>query len=115
MHNPIIKIGETYESISNSRVQELIRIAIQSKSGSTRNVTTKKEILKTLFLVRERLSDKNPVKHILASYWYRDGPYSEMIENHLKMLVDDQKVSKSKTNKWETYKLAPRYTSRPIL
>ena len=115
MYNPIMKIGETYDTDHNLRVQELIRIAIQSKSYSTRNVTTKKEILKTLFLVRERLSDTNPVKYILAFYWYRDGPYSEIIEDNLRILVDDQKISKSETDKWETYRLAPKYTSIPIL
>ena len=110
-----MRINKTYEVDRNLNVQELIRIAMQSSSSNTRNVVTKKTILKTLFLARERLSDENPVKYGLAFYWYRDGPYSEIIENNLKMLVDEQKVIRSKTNKWETYKLAPEHASRPIV
>ena len=110
-----MRIDKTYEADRNLDVQELIRVTMQSSSSSTRNVATKKKILKTLFLAREHMSDKNPVKHGLAFYWYKDGPYSEIIENNLKMLVDDRKVSRSKTDKWETYKLAPEHASRVIV
>lgn len=110
-----MRIQKDYEVDRNLNVQELIRVAMQGLSSNTRNVTTKKEILKTLFLTRERLSDENPVKRGLAFYWYKDGPYSEIIVNNLKMLVDDRKVNKSKTDRWETYKLVPEHALRPIV
>lgn len=110
-----MKTKKIHDTDCNLNIQELIRVAMQSKPGSTRNVTDKMNILKTLFLTREHMSDKNPIKHNLAFYWYKDGPYSEIVVNNLEMLVDAQKVIKSKTDTWEMYKLVPEYALRPIV
>lgn len=109
-----MRLEKAYGTDPDPNVQELIRVAMQSRSTDTRNVITKKAILKTLFLTRVRLPDKNPVKRSLAFYWYKDGPYSEIVENNLKMLVSDRRVDRSKTAAWETYKLVPEHASRPI-
>ena len=88
-----MKIEKAHDVGRNLNVQELICVSMQRQPGSTRSTTTKREILKTLFLAMERLPDKNPAKHSLAFYWYKDGPYSEVIESNLQMLVADRKVT----------------------
>ena len=110
-----MKIEKSHNAGRSLSVQELICVSMQRRPGSTRNATTKREILKTLFLAMERLPDKNPAKRSLAFDWYKDGPYSELIESNLQMLVADRRVTKSKTDNWETYRLIPEHALRPIV
>lgn len=107
-------MGQFLVREANPAVQETIRVAIQRLSKGGKRSVTKKHILKVLFLARERLSDNNHVKQDLAYYWYRDGPYSEVIYANLDHMVANGLVMKRKTDKSETYQLAPGQALRPV-
>lgn len=76
---------------------------------------TKKQILKVLLKTKKLLPDANPVKGYLAYYWYVDGPYSEVIYNNIDKLVSMGVVNRHKTDKYETYKLAPARSFVPLI
>ena len=76
-----------------------------SKNGKHR--ITKRHILKVLFLARERLPDGSNIKRDLAYYWYMEGPYSEVVDANLTLMVADGLVRVYKTNKSQTYQLMP--------
>ncbi len=99
---------------ANPIVQETIRVAIQRLSRSGRAGVTKKHILKVLFLARENLPDNNHIKHNLAYYWYKEGPYSEVVYANLDQMIDSGLVKVHKTDKSETYKLVSELTMRPV-
>ena len=106
-------VEKTYRTECDRNIQEIIRVTMSH--NVTRNIITKKEILKIIFSAKEMLTEQNPYKQSLAFYWYRDGPYSEVIEDNLQMLVDEKKIIRSKTNQRETYRLAPEHNERPIV
>lgn len=106
--------GKRWAQMSNPTVQEAIRVAIQRLSKNNRSGVTKKHILKVLFLARERLPDGNPVKQDLAYYWYKEGPYSEVVYANLNYMVADGLVKARKTNKSETYSLVPEHALQPV-
>ena len=95
-------------------IQEMIRTSMQRISRDKRRIT-KKHLLKILFLARERLHDGNPIRRLLAYYWYLEGPYSEVIDNNLTLLVRSGRIKKYKTDKSETYKLVSKYALRPMV
>ena len=113
-NNDVMKVEKTYMSNSNQNVQEMIRVAMQCRSKTVQNIT-KKDILKILFLAREHMSEKNSIRHDLAFYWYLNGPYSDTIEDNLKILVDEKKIIRSKTSQSEAYRIVPEHASRPIV
>lgn len=47
---------------------------------------------KILFQTRENLSDNNPLKNKLAYYRYRYGPFSEVVDDNITLLVNDNKI-----------------------
>ena len=103
------------DQYGNPAIQEAIRIAMQrlSKNGKIR--VTKKHMLKVLFLAKERLPDDNRIKHDLAYYWYKEGPYSEAVYANLEQMVKNDIVSVHKTHNSETYRLVPEQALRPIV
>ena len=66
-------------------VQECIRVVI-NKTGK-RSVSNTM-VQKLLFVIRGKLSDSNELKSKLAYYWYQHGPYSDIINKNMQMLVD---------------------------
>lgn len=103
--------GSQYD---NPTVQETIRIAMQRLSKSGRAGVTKKHILKVLFLARENLPVDNRIRDDLAYYWYKEGPYSEVIYANLDRMQKDGLVKASATGRSETYRLDPDRALRPI-
>lgn len=108
-------MGRSWARKTNPAVQEAIRVAIQRLSKDGTRGVTKKHILKVLFLARERMPDDSDVKLDLAYYWYRDGPYSEVVDANLDHMVTDGLVKVHKTNKSQTYRLIPRLGMRPVV
>ena len=92
----------------------MIRTTISRLSKRPRGNTTKKHISKILYLARDGLPDKNPVKNILVYYWYLEGPYSEKIYANLDQMVSNGSVIANKTDKYETYNLVPKYELKPM-
>lgn len=112
---------ETLDSImqgndqeGNLAVQEAIRIVMQRLSRNGKVNVTKKHMLKVLFLAKERLPEDNRIKHDLAYYWYREGPYSEVVYANLDHMMKNGVVRVHKTQKSETYHLIPERALRPI-
>ncbi|MBI1658078.1 MAG: hypothetical protein IS632_04805 [Thaumarchaeota archaeon] len=98
----------------NQTVQEAIRVAMQRLSKDGKRRVTKKHILKVLFLARERLPDGNSVKQELAYYWYKEGPYSEIVDANIDHMMDAGLVSFHKTDTSQTYKLKPSRALKPV-
>ena len=90
-------MGKIEGFVNDAVVQEMIRIAIQ-RMTKQKSYVTKKKILKVLFQTKERLADDNPVKRYLAYYWYRDGPYSEIVDDGIMQLVQKDIVRRLKTS-----------------
>lgn len=108
-------MAHTHETDGEAIIQEMVRAAMSRLSNKrSRTSVTKKEILKVLFKTKERLPDDNPVKGHLAYYWYRDGPYSERVYACLDGLVRSGVVIPSKTDQYETYRLAPKHAGKPL-
>lgn len=99
---------------SNPSVQEAIRVAIQRLSKDDKGAT-KKHILKVLFLAKESLPDDNHVKGDLAYYWYREGPYSQVVYVSLDQMVRDGLVMPHATAGSKTYHLVPGRARQPIV
>ena len=108
-------VVHTHDTDGEAIVREMVRAAM-SRLSSKRNraSVTKKEILKVLFKTKTRLPDGNPVKSHLAYYWYRDGPYSERVYACLDGLTRSGVVIQSRTNQYETYRLAPNHAGKPL-
>ncbi len=62
-----------------------------------------KKILKILFQVKEQLPDNNPLKKHLAYYWYRDGPYSDVIASNIDVLKKEDKITEHVKSNKKTY------------
>lgn len=107
-------MGRAWARKANPAVQETIRVTIHRLSKNDRAGATKKYILKVLFLARENLPDDNRVRHDLAYYWYKEGPYSEVVYANLDQMIGDGLVKASKTGKSETYRLASERALRPV-
>lgn len=107
-------MGKGWARVSNPTVQEAIRVTMQRLPKGGRSGVTKKHILKVLFLAKERLPDGNRVKRDLAYYWYREGPYSEVVYANLDHMVADGLVEARKIGKSETYRLVPERALRPV-
>lgn len=97
---------------SNPVVQEAIRVAMQQLSKHGKVNVTKKHILKVLFLAKARLSDDNRVKRDLAYYWYREGPYSEVVYANFDRMISSGLVLKLHAT--NAYRLAPERAMKPI-
>jgi len=96
-------------------IQEMIRTSMQGLSEKSRGAgISKMKVLKILFRAKKSMPDDNPIKRQLAYYWYVDGPYSEVVVNNLNLLVDKGVVIRSKTDAYETYKLAAKYALMPL-
>ena len=96
-------------------IQELIRIAIQRLSKQQNYpYVSKKKILKTLFQTKERLSNENPIKSCLAYYWYKEGPYSEIIYVNIDHLVSDGKIKIDRQGDRTTCRFDPNRALNPI-
>lgn len=93
----------------------MIRITMQSLATPHHPNVTKKEILKVLFQVRDRLSYENIIKNYLVYYWYKEGPYSEVIYSGIEQLVQDGIVKKYMTDSSEVYRLEPKYALIPLV
>ena len=97
-------------------VQEMIRIAMQRISKAQDHpYVSKKKILKVLYRAKECMSDDNPVKNHLVYYWYKDGPYSEMIYANIDQLVSGGRITAHRRDASETYKLVPEYELQPLM
>lgn len=103
------------DQYNNPTVQEVIRIAMQRLPRNGKANVTKKHILKVLFLAKEHLTDDNHIKHDLAYYWYKEGPYSDVVYANLDQMMKDGVVRVRKTHKSETYHLLPEQALRPIV
>ena len=71
------------------------------RARNRRNLSTK-AVLKILFQAKDRLPDGNPIKDALPFYWYRDGPYSNVIHDAIKSLQDDGMLLNSRAP-YKTY------------
>lgn len=98
--------------MSNPAIQETIRITMQRLSKNGKAGITKKHILKVLFLIKEHLPDYNHIKEGLAYYWYKDGPYSEVVCANLDHMVTDGLL---KMHRSETYRFVPERAMQPIV
>ena len=111
------KTGNLYETIdstvdvrqsrareSSPVVQEAIRTVMQRLSMNGKVDVTKRHVSIALFLAKERLPDDNRVKHDLAYYWYREGPYSEVVHANLDHMAANGLVHKVPS--MDAYRLA---------
>ena len=110
----VADMGNEWARKRNPLVQEAIRVAVQRLPKRGRSGVTKKHILKVLFLARERLPDDNRVKRDLAYYWYKEGPYSEVVYANIDHMVSDGLVKPHRTNTSVTYLLTPERELRPV-
>ena len=109
----VTDMGQVVSRKIDPTIQETIRVTMQRLSNDGKRAVTKKHILKVIYLARKRLPKDSNIRQELAYYWYREGPYSEVVEANLVQMVKDGLVSK--TSKWETYRLAPERTLQPVV
>lgn len=86
------KIEDTYQ-IDNKLVQAVIaQIFIIGKNIKGFNGLPRLHIHKFLFKLEKELSESNPIKDHLPFYWYRYGPFSEVVDANIgNILVGRQK------------------------
>ena len=106
----LVDLGHSYDAT----IQEMICAAMQglSKKWPMEGGISKKKILKVLFNARAQMSADNPVRQKLAYYWYRDGPFSEIVYANIDRLSESGIITKS-TN-YETYTLVARHAMAPL-
>ena len=95
-------------------IQDLIRTTMQRLSAkSGRTYISKKKILKILYLAKGKMSEGNPVKELLAYYWYLERPYSEVVYAGIDQLVSDNRVIRMRGQQ-ETYQFDPSIILVPL-
>lgn len=87
-------------------ILELVRTVFIEFEKTAKSNLSKKQILKTLYLVKMDLPDENPLKEKLAYYWYLQGPTSNVIYSVIEHMKDSDMVRRSGYKNSEMYKLA---------
>ena len=106
-------VSSTYAP--DDAIQEMIRITVQRLSAKQRQPNiAKKKILKVLFKVKQQLPYGNYIKGRLAYYWYKDGPYSEIVDAGISQLVLDGNLKKT-TVRGTTYELDAQKGLAPMI
>ena len=86
-------------------VQEMIRATMyRLATKRQRPQSTKMEVLKVLYDAKNRLPVTNPYRDMLPYYWYRDGPFSDVVYNGLDDLTRSGLVKRN-PGRYETYSL----------
>ena len=89
-------------NIETIKIKELIRlIFVYSKRPSI----PKKLIQKILWLIKQEIPDDNPIKHQLGFYWYKEGPYSEVISDVVLDMKECEHVQARPDTNFELYRL----------
>lgn len=83
-------------------------------SARKRRNLSKKAVLKILFQAKKRLPDDNPIKDALPFYWYKAGPYSDVIYAAIGSLQDDGMLLESRT-KYKTYCFSSAKANFPLV
>lgn len=73
-------------------IRELIRVIFDQLAHNEKPSVHKFWVLKILYLVKKQLPQSNPIKDDLAFYWYKYGPFSDVIVN---ILDKDEHINKN--------------------
>jgi len=83
-------------------VKKIVSDVIQLKGG--KYGLTKKAIHKLCFVLKNKLSAKNILKNYLPFYWYKYGPFSEVIQIALNEAIDEGMIEKIDIDGVEVFK-----------
>jgi len=108
---------ENMNNIDFEKVKDIVAIIIKQKGyymGKDYGLT-KKAIHKLGFAVRNRLSDKNPLKGYLPFYWYKFGPFSEVIEEGLRIGIREGIIEEEKIEDMTIFKVSESFDEKKLL
>jgi len=87
-------------------IKELIRLVFSTFNNlKNQSKLPKKTIQKILYRVKQQLPDDNPIKEQLAFYWFQAGPYSEIIDEGIRQMKNENHLIRI-DNEFELYQLS---------
>ena len=95
-------------------IRDLVRVVFSKMSARKRRNLSKKAVLKILFQARKRLPDSNPIKDALPFYWFKAGPYSDVIYAAIESLQNDGMLLESRTG-YKTYRFDSAKANVPLV
>lgn len=94
-------------------IKELIRLVFYNFSKRGRIKISKKQILKILYQVKMELPQNNIIKNKLAYYWYKHGPFSQVVYDNFENMKNNQ-IQRIDEPQLEIYKYSEEHLRKQL-
>ena len=92
-------------------VRNLIITAFQAHADAGRNLVSRKQVLKALYMAKMDLPPDNPAVAALPYYWYLNGPFSETVYAELSSMISDGSIYRAPDTRFRMFTLGDDITT----
>lgn len=86
-------------------VRDLVITAFQAHADAGRNLVSRKQILKALYMAKMDLPPGNPAAAALPYYWYLNGPFSDTVYAELTSMINDGTIYRAPDTRFQMFTL----------
>ena len=100
------------EQVDMALLRELIRLTLHYKGkAGFGSKMTETSMQKTLYELKRKLPEVNPIKEQLSYYWFKAGAFSEFVKRELESMLADGVLNKEQRENYTLLELEQRYAN----